>query len=189
MEIMCELHSLWSQTGAMQICQALEPYHVFWVEDPINKMDDFTSLRELRLAVKTPVCGSETLSGSVMFRQMLEKGCVDYCMLDLGWCGGLTEGKKIASIADCYNIPMAPHDCTGPVLLWAGMHLAFHCGNALFMEVVRANLASWYNEMVDELPVIENGYCILPERPGLGVSLKTETKNRPDAIIRESHLM
>ena len=164
----------------------MEQYNVFWAEDPLCKMDDPHALAKLRAGTRTPVCGSETLSGAVMFRQMLEHGGVDYAMLDLGWCGGLSEGRKIAYLAGSYNIPIAPHDCTGPVLLWSGMHLAFHCSNTLFMEVVRANLATWYAELVDELPAIRDGMAQLPTRPGLGVSLKPETKLRPDAIVRES---
>lgn len=185
-EVMCEMHSMWSLPAALRICRAMEQYNVFWAEDPLCKMDDPHALAKLRAGTRTPVCGSETLSGAVMFRQMLEHGGVDYAMLDLGWCGGLSEGRKIAYLAGSYNIPIAPHDCTGPVLLWSGMHLAFHCSNTLFMEVVRANLATWYAELVDELPAIRDGMAQLPTRPGLGVSLKPETKLRPDAIVRES---
>lgn len=186
MEVMCELHSLWSLPAAIQICQALEGYHIFWAEDALCKMDDIQSLQSLRNKTRTPICGSETLATSVTFRQMLSAGVFDYVMIDLGWCGGLTEGRKIANLAESYNLPVAPHDCTGPVLLWSGLHLALHASNGMFQEVVRANLASWYKDMVDELPVIQDGMAQLPTRPGLGVNLKPEVKQRPDAVIRET---
>lgn len=186
MEVMCELHSLWSLPAAIQICQALEEYHIFWAEDALCKMDDIQSLQSLRNKTRTPICGSETLATSVTFRQMLSAGVFDYVMIDLGWCGGLTEGRKIANLAESYNLPVAPHDCTGPVLLWSGLHLALHASNGMFQEVVRANLASWYKDMVDELPVIQDGMAQLPTRPGLGVNLKPEVKQRPDAVIRET---
>lgn len=83
-------------------------------------------------------------------------------MLDLGWCGGLTEGRKIAALAESYNIPIAPPDCTGPVLLWSGLHLGLNSPAGLFQEVVRANLATWYQDIVEALPVIENGHAKLP---------------------------
>ncbi|WP_207662184.1 mandelate racemase/muconate lactonizing enzyme family protein [Clostridium sp. AM58-1XD] len=153
-EVMCELHSMWSLPAAVRICRGLEEYDVFWAEDAMCKMDDTQALHTLRSKTKTPICGSETLAGSVIFRQLLSAGAFDYTMIDLGWCGGLTEGRKISYIAESFNIPIAPHDCTGPVLLWAGLHLAFHCSNTLFQEVVRANLATWYRDMVDELPII-----------------------------------
>lgn len=185
-EIMCELHSLWSLPAAIKICQALEPYHVLWAEDPLCKMDDVQQLQNLRAKTRTPVCGSETLAGAVTFRQMLSANAFDYVMLDLGWCGGLTEGRKISTIAESYNIPIAPHDCTGPVLLWAGLHLALHSGAGLFQEVVRANLSTWYQDIAATLPVIENGRALAPTAPGLGTALKPEMKLRADAIICEN---
>lgn len=185
-EVMCELHSLWSAPAALRIMQALEPYHIFWAEDPLCKMDDFRQLRALRAGSRTPLCGSETLSGAVMFRQMFEAGAVDYAMLDLGWCGGLTEGRKICALAESYAIPVAPHDCTGPVLLLAGLHLALHAPMGAFQEVVRANLATWYRELVTQLPEIHGGMARAPKAPGLGTELKREVWKRPDAIVRES---
>ena len=186
-EVMCEMHSLWSTPAALRICQALEPYHIFWAEDPICKMDDIQQIKELRSKTRTPICGSETLSGALSFRQMFSAGAFDYAMLDLGWCGGLTEGRKISALAESYNIPIAPHDCTGPVLLWAGLHLGLHTPAGLFQEVVRANLASWYKDIVTALPTIDNGYAMLPTAPGIGASLKPEVKLREDAITKESH--
>ncbi len=76
-------------------------------------------------------------------------------MLDLSWCGGITEGRKIASLADAYQKPIAPHDCTGPVVLWASLHLAFSSPNAIFQEVVRAFLHTFYRDLVTELPVLQ----------------------------------
>lgn len=187
-DIMCELHSNWNVPSAVRICRALERYDVFWAEDALCKMDDVDALKHLRRKTQIPLCGSETLAGTVIFRQMLNAGVFDYSMLDLGWCGGLTEGRKIADIAASYNVPVAPHDCTGPILLWAGLHLAFHSGNAVFMEVVRANLSTWYQDLVDRLPVVRDGMAERPVHSGLGASLRPETKQRPDAIIRESCL-
>lgn len=186
MEIMCELHSMWSLSAAVRICQALEEFKVFWAEDPLCKMDDIHALNYLRSKTRTPICGGETLSGAVTMRQMLSAGTLDYVMVDPGWCGGISEGRKICYIAESYNIPIAPHDCTGPVLLWAGIHLAFHCSNTLFQEVVRANLATWYCDMVDELPIITDGMMGLPVRAGLGVCLRPEVKARQDVIICEA---
>lgn len=132
-----------------------------------------------------PVCGSETLAGAVTFRQMFEAGTFDYAMADLSWCGGLTEGRKIAALAESYGIPLSPHDCTGPIVLWAGLHLAFHASSALFQEVVRANMATWYKDLVTELPVIKNGMFEMPSAPGIGAALLPEVKEREDAIIKE----
>jgi L-alanine-DL-glutamate epimerase-like enolase superfamily enzyme len=177
---------MWNTTSAIRICQALEDYGVFWAEDPIAKMDDARALADLRRQSRVPVCGSETLGGVVSFRDLLAADAVDFVMLDLAWCGGLTEGRKIAALAEVYAKPLAPHDCTGPVTLWAGLHLALHAPAAIFQEVVRATLATWYRELVTELPIIRNGVVQAPTGPGLGTSLQPEVKRRDDAVIRES---
>ena len=182
-EVMCELHSLWNTTSAIRICRALEDYGVFWAEDPITKMDDAQALADLRRQTRMPVCGSETLGGVVPFRDLLAADALDFVMLDLAWCGGLTEGRKIAALAEAYAKPLAPHDCTGPVTLWAGLHLGLHAPSAIFQEVVRATLATWYRELVTDLPTIRNGMVQAPMGAGLCTALRSEVSARADATI------
>jgi L-alanine-DL-glutamate epimerase-like enolase superfamily enzyme len=185
-EVMCELHSLWSSGAAIRICRALEEFGVFWAEDPIAKMDDASALADLRRQVRVPVCGSETLGGAMTFRRLLEADALDVVMLDLAWCGGLTEGRKIAALAESFARPLAPHDCTGPVTLMAGLHLALHAPSAIFQEVVRATLATWYRDLVTVLPVLEHGMVQAPTAPGLGTALLPDVRRRQDAIVRET---
>ncbi|CAM4345345.1 Dehydratase [Bordetella tumbae] len=185
-EIMCELHSLWGANAALRICRGLEDYGVFWAEDPISKMDDAQALADLRRQTSVPICGSETLAGTVPFRDLLAKDALDIVMLDLAWCGGLTEGRKIAALAQAYARPLAPHDCTGPVTLIAGLHLAMHAPTAIFQEVVRATLSTWYRDLVTHLPIVDNGMVLAPSAPGLGTSLNPAIKTRQDAVVRES---
>ncbi len=185
-EVMAELHSLWNTTSAIRICRALEDYGVLWAEDPILKMDDVHGLTDLRRQSRTPICGSEPLAGTVPFRDLLLEDAVDFVMLDLAWCGGLTEGRKIAALAEAYAKPLAPHDCTGPVTLWAGLHLGLHAPAAIYQEVVRATLATWYRDLVTDLPIIRNGMVQAPTRAGLGTSLHPGVTKREDATIRLS---
>jgi L-alanine-DL-glutamate epimerase-like enolase superfamily enzyme len=185
-EIMCELHSLWSSHAAIRICRALEDYDVFWAEDPIAKMSDAQALADLRRRTRVPICGSETLGGAVSFRDLLAADALDMVMFDLAWCGGLTEGRKIAALAESHAKPLAPHDCTGPVTLMAGLHLALHAPTAIFQEVVRAYLSTWYRELVTELPQIRDGMVLAPQRPGLGTKLLPEVARRDDARVRVS---
>ncbi|WP_426957131.1 mandelate racemase/muconate lactonizing enzyme family protein [Muricoccus radiodurans] len=187
-EIMAELHSLWSMPAAARICRALEDFNIFWAEDPIGKMEDLESLAELRRQTRVPLCGSETLGGKTSFRRALELGAVDIVMLDLAWCGGLTEARKIAALAESHARPLAPHDCTGPVALWAGLHLAVHAPTAIFQEVVRATLATWYRDLVTALPTIQDGHVLAPTAPGLGCALSPSLLARPDLMIRESRM-
>ncbi len=185
MEVMAELHSLWSLPAAARICNALAPVRPFWVEDPIGKMDDAASLVELRRAAPgVPICASETLGGKVAFRDLLVAGATDVVMLDLTWCGGLTEARKIAGMAEAWARPVAPHDCTGPVTLVASLHFALHAATAIFQEVVRATLATWYRDLVTELPRLEQGFVLPMAGPGLGTRLSPEMRRR--AAIRDS---
>ena len=185
-EIMVELHSLWDSTAALRICQALEAFDVYWVEDPLCKMDDAQALADLRNRTRVPICASETLGGSTAYRDLLIAGSLDYLMLDLVWCGGFTEARKIAALAQAYNKPLAPHDCTGPVALFAGLHLGLHAPTAVLQEVVRASLATWYGELVTQLPRIEAGHALAPRAPGLGTALRPAVRRRADAIVRET---
>lgn len=186
LDVMCELHSLWSLPAAKRICRALEPFEPYWAEDPIGKMDDFAALADLRRGTRVPICASETLGGKVAFRDLLAAGATDVVMLDLTWCGGLTEARKIAAMAEAHARPVAPHDCTGPVTLAASLHLALHAPTAIFQEVVRATLATWYRDLVTVLPRVEGGWVHPLDGPGLGTALHPDVKRRADAVVRES---
>jgi L-alanine-DL-glutamate epimerase-like enolase superfamily enzyme len=185
-EIMCELHSLWGTHAAARICNALSEFDILWVEDPIAKMDNIPAVADLRRQTRAPICGGENLAGARQFQAMLTADAVDFVMLDLTWCGGLTEGRKIATLAETHGRPLAPHDCTGPVALMAGLHLAIHAPTAIYQEVVRASLATWYPELVDRLPVIRNGQALAPGDAGLGTALLPHVRQAQGAVVRES---
>ena len=185
MEVMCEFHSMWNLTSALAIARELKQYRPFWAEDPI-KMDSSGALADYRRASGIPVCGSETLAAQGSFRDHLAAHALDIVMLDLSWCGGITEARKIASLADAYQKPIAPHDCTGPVVLWASLHLALASPNAIFQEVVRAFLHTFYKDLVTELPVLNNGFLERPTAAGLGTKLSPSVKLDENAVIRRT---
>jgi galactonate dehydratase len=185
MDIMVEFHSLWNLPTAIRIAQALEPFDTFWHEDPI-RMDSLASLKAYAAKSRAPVCGSETLGLRAGFRDLLDTGALGICMLDLSWCGGVSEAKKIATMAEAWHLPVAPHDCTGPVVLAASTHLSCNAPNALVQESVRAFYAGWYQEIVTALPAVERGMIVPPEGPGLGMELLPDITSRKDAIVRWS---
>ncbi|GGK04089.1 mandelate racemase/muconate lactonizing enzyme family protein [Pseudomonas matsuisoli] len=186
-EVMCEFHSLWNTTTALAIARELKDYNIFWSEDPI-KMDSVGALADYRRHAGIPVCGSETLATRSAFRDLLAADAVDYVMLDLSWCGGISEAKKIATMAEAYQKPIAPHDCTGPVVLMASLHLGLSSPNAIFQEVVRAYLAGFYQELVTTLPNVQNGFLLPPTGSGLGTQLNPALKQKADAVVRVSAL-
>lgn len=185
MQVMLELHSLWSAPAAADIARALDPYDVFWVEDPIP-MNGFSALADLRRRIPQKLTASETLATRRQFAELMAARAVDVVMLDLGWCGGLTEAKAIASLAEANALPVAPHDCTGPVVWAASCHLSVNAPNALIQECVRAFHRGWYREIATALPMVENGRVAPPEGPGLGLSLKPELFLREDATVVRS---
>ncbi len=170
MDIMVEFHSLWQLLPAMQIAKALTPYNTFWHEDPI-RMDSLSSLKRYAEVSPAPICASETLSSRFAFRDLLETGVAGVVMLDLAWCGGISEARKIASMAEAWHLPIAPHDCTGPVVLCASTHLSLNAPNALVQESVRAFYRTWYRDLVTALPEVSNGMITVPPGPGLGMKL------------------
>lgn len=171
MSLMIELHGLWNRRGATTILQALEPYRPYWVEDPIRP-DAVDALAALSADVGVPIATGETLVGRRAFLPLLERGAVDVVTVDVQWTGGLTEARKVASLADTYGVPVAPHDCTGPATLAACIHLTQAAPNGLIQETVRAFLRSWYAELVDGLPEIVEGRIGATAAPGHGVTLR-----------------
>ena len=170
MDIMVEFHSMWQLTPAIRIARALQPYQTYWHEDPI-RMDNFAALSRYAQESPAPVCASETLNGIGAFRDLLAAQAAGVVMLDLSWCGGLTAARKIAAMAEAEKLPVAPHDCTGPVVLAASTHLSLSAPNALIQESVRAFYKGWYAEIVTGLPKVKNGQISVSRSPGLGMEL------------------
>lgn len=185
MDVMVEFHSMWQLTPAIQIARALAPYNTFWHEDPI-RMDSLGDLKRYSEASIAPVCASETLATRWRFRDLLMADAAGVVMLDLSWCGGLTEAKAIASMAEAWHLPVAPHDCTGPVVLCASTHLSLNAPNALVQESVRAFHRTWYGDLVTQLPPIRNGKITVPEGAGLGMELHPELDRRFTTTRRTS---
>jgi L-alanine-DL-glutamate epimerase-like enolase superfamily enzyme len=95
-------------------------------------------------------------------------------MVDPTWNGGISETRRVIDMAQTFNVPATIHDCTGPLTLFSGLHLAASSANVVFQETVRAHIRSFYDRLVDTLPIIENGRAKLPTGTGLGTRLKDE---------------
>jgi L-alanine-DL-glutamate epimerase-like enolase superfamily enzyme len=185
MDIMVEFHSLWRLPMAQKIARALKQFDTFWHEDAI-RMDSLDLLKQYARDCDALICASETLSYKWGFKDYLQTGVAGVVMLDLSWCGGLSEARKIAAMADAWQLPVAPHDCTGPVVWAASTHLSLHAPNALVQESVRAFYTGWYRELVTELPRVDKGMISLGDKPGLGIELLPDLHLRPDAVRRLS---
>lgn len=185
MDIMVEFHSLWSLPMAKKLAQRLAEFDTYWHEDPF-RLDNVRDLADYAPHSKAWVCASETLAYTHAFREYLETGVAGVVMLDLSWCGGLTEARKIAGMAEAWHVPVAPHDCTGPVVYTASCHFSLYARNALIQESVRAFYTGWYRELVAGLPEVANGQVTISAAPGLGLELAPGLERRADAIVRVS---
>ena len=105
-------------------------------------------------------------------------------MIDLGWCGGISEARKIANMAEASELPVTLHDCTGPVVFAASCALSATLPNVNYQEAVRAYVTGWYRELADNVPAIANGAVTPLDGPGLGLKLRPEVFERTDATIR-----
>lgn len=182
-DVIVELHGLWNRRGATAICDALAPFRPAWVEDPL-RADAVDALARLATDVDVPIGAGETCVGRRGFLPLLTRGAIDVATVDVGWTGGLTEARKVAALADAHGIPIAPHDCTGPVSFAACVQLVLSQPNGLIQETVRAFLRSWYAELVTGLPPVEQGVVSLPAAAGLGVALVEGLAARPDVAQR-----
>ena len=91
-------------------------------------------------------------------------------------------------MAEAYHMPIAPHDCVGPVTFMFSVHLSLNAPNALVQETVRAFNSTWYMDVVDKIPEIKDGYALPPEGTGACQTLLDSFVNDPETIIRESNL-
>jgi len=185
MEIAIELHAMWNLPSAIRIARALEPYDILWLEEAMTP-DPVDDLGRLAQETKVPLCVSERLFTRYAFRQVLERKVAHIVMPDIIWTGGISEGKKIAGMAEAYHLPIAPHDCTGPVNVFACLHLCASCPNAMVMETVRAFYQGYYADLVTPNLEVRDGFLAFPETPGIGTQLRPEVRERPGALVQVS---
>ena len=170
MQLMLELHALWSPLAAKKIFEATKDLKLTWIEDPIypDLLDDYALLRSKGYA---PIAHGETVTSMVRVEALLKNDYIDVLTLDLGWCGGFTQGIKFTQATKKYGKSIAPHDCSGPIGLIAGAHLSTAYENALVQETSRASLRTWYPMIVTSLPTIADGKIKLGQEAGLGTDL------------------
>lgn len=173
MDIMVEMHSLWHVEPAKKILTALKEFNVFWVEDPLipDLLDEYSELRDKGMP---KIAHGETVASKFRINRLLTENLIDFLTLDLGWCGGFSQGILYSALAKKNGVQIAPHDCTGPIGLIAGAHLSTAWDGEVIQETVRAALRTWYPLIVNDLPKIDHGFLTLSGSPGLGTSLRSE---------------
>jgi L-alanine-DL-glutamate epimerase-like enolase superfamily enzyme len=158
-----------------------------WLEEMLPQ-DNAESYRRLAQSVRQPLCLSERLMTRFQFRELIENGAAQFVMPDIAWCGGFTEARKIAALADTYYLPICPHNCGGPVQHAASIHLAAHVPNLFILESVRRHYLREYVGLVNDTMPAVNGFIPVPEAPGHGMELSPEIFERSDVEVQRISL-
>jgi galactonate dehydratase len=168
MDLMLDGHGFFALPAALDIAGAMREVRPLWMED-VLRSDSISAMADLRRNGGVPIAVSEMLVVREQYRQVLEQQAADYVMIDPTWVGGISESRRIAELAQLYNVPVLMHDCTGPLTLQAGLNIAAAVPGVTYQECVRAHIASVHPQLIDTPVVVENGQIALSERPGLGV--------------------
>lgn len=184
-ELALEFHGYWNLPTAIKIAQAVKPYGIMWLEEMLPQ-DNLAAYARLKQETEIPLIISERLMTRWQFRELFELGAAQIVNPDICWCGGISEAKRIATMAETYYIPVAPHNCGGPVLHFASLHLAQNLPNLFILESVRRHYLKEYEGFVTDMGPAERGTFSAPDSPGLGVELMPDVRNRDDVIVRTS---
>jgi galactonate dehydratase len=179
-DIMVDCHARPSPRMGLLFAKALEPYNLYWFEEPCWP-ETVEGLAEIQRAVKTPIATGERLIGIHAFRDLLEKRGASIVQPDIIHCGGLTEARRIAALAEAYRAALAPHNPQGPVSTSASLEFGFATPSYIICESVH-NDVPWRQDVVSEgFTVEKKGRIVRPNaRPGLGIEInEAEVRKHP----------
>ncbi|MEM8822409.1 MAG: mandelate racemase/muconate lactonizing enzyme family protein [Pseudomonadota bacterium] len=158
-------HGQFTAAGAIRLGRALEPYDPLWFEEPVPP-DDPYAMAEVAQAVPIPVAGGERLCGLSEFANLLRLGGASILQPALGRLGGLSEGRKLAALAQGFGAQLAPHLYCGPVEFAASVALGTTIPNLLMVEAIETP----FHHALAPGPKVEEGFVTAPDLPGLGIS-------------------
>jgi len=176
--LMVDAHGTFNPSEAKRFAAGIEPFDVRWFEEPVSA-DDRRGAAAVRASTTIAIAAGESEFTRFDFRDLIEIDSVDVLQPDLAICGGPTEARRIASLADAYQLELAPH-CWGSALSFsAGMSLAFASPAATVIEYsLGAN--PFLHDLVEEAITVKHGRVLAPSRPGLGMT------PRPDFIAEHT---
>jgi L-alanine-DL-glutamate epimerase-like enolase superfamily enzyme len=157
-DLMVDINQGWDVNQSIAIGRALERYNLYWLEDPIHHQD-YNGLARIAAALDTPLAAGEYIYGVPPFAHLIERHSIDIVMIDIMRAGGLTPWMKIAHLAEAHNLPVVTH--LAPEVL---CHAMAAIPNGLYLEHM-----PWSFGLFKEVPPVENGQFVLPQKPGLGL--------------------
>ena len=177
LEVGIGTHGQLTTFSAIRVADFLEPYHPYWFEEPVPP-ENIDEMARVAAHTSIPIATGERLVTKYEFLQVLEKGAAGIIQLDVGQCGGITEAKKIAAIAEAHYAMIAPHMYCGPIAAAAAIQIDTCSPNFLIQE---ANQGPLHKTIFKEPLVLERGYITPPTGPGLGIEF--------DEAVLKSHLI
>jgi len=172
-EILIDAHANFNVPSAIRLANKMAAYDIFWFEEPVP-VESWKALKQVREQVSVRLCVGERLHTRWEFVPIFEYGLADFVMPDVTWTGGISELKKIATMAEAYYIPISPHDASGPVNLMAGAQVSMTVPNFYKLECHRYDL-SGYNVLLETPLQVVSGHLHVPaDKHGLGIELNRE---------------
>lgn len=180
MKLMIDSNHAYSYKEAYELCREAEKYNIGWFEEPVSP-EDYEGYRKLRDKTSIPIAGGECEYLKFGFRRLFENECVDIAQPDICATGGLTEAKRIATLASAYNKDIVPHSWGTWIAISAAVHFVANLDKnpgRMYDEAPTMELDRTENPLRDELTVhnikLENGVISVPNAPGLGVDVNPE---------------
>ncbi len=188
-DIMVDLHARTTPAAAIQFGRMLTDYNLYWYEEPCWP-EHVDALVEVSRALPFPIATGERLVGRWEFRELLEKRAVSVIQPDVSHCGGISEARRIAAMAETYQISVACHNPQGPVSTAASLHVGFATPNYLIQEVVHSDVP-WRNDVLVTPLDVSGGVVPAPIAPGLGIDIneKEAAKHpfQPEVTMESFH--
>jgi L-alanine-DL-glutamate epimerase-like enolase superfamily enzyme len=169
-KLMVDVNCAWSPAMAIEMGRALEPYKLYWIEEPVAT-DDIDGSARVAAALATPIAGYETELGLYGFRELITRGAVDIVQPDIAWSGGFSECRRIAALAQAHHLMVAPHAFASAVTLAVTLHFAASIPNGLIVELDQNPNGLRDDLLKEPIAIDSDGMIRLPERPGLGIEL------------------
>jgi galactonate dehydratase len=179
-DIMVDCHARPSPAMGMKFAHALEPYGLYFLEEPCWP-ESLDGLAAINAAVATPIATGERMTHLAAFRDLFERRGCEICQLDITHCGGFTEARRVAALAEAHRIALAPHNPQGPVSTAASIEFGFSQPSYIICESVHSDVP-WRNEVVSEGYTIDKATrTVRPgNKPGLGVEVnEDEVRKHP----------
>ena len=174
--LMDDPHGIFDPSSAIKVAKTIEPYNLLFLEEPTGP-EDIKAYSHIRKSTSVPIAGSERLTSKKQFNRFFENECVDIAQPDIVYIGGITEMKKVCSMAEAYQVKIAPHNTKGPVGIMAAAHVMASSPNALIQEFMSPEVIPWRNDILKNPLEIKNSCLVIEDRPGLGIEFNDKELN------------